>query len=271
MRRVRYYRGHRSCVVEDVPRTATTAVAIVCKTPQAGASKTRLSPPLLPGECAELSRCFIRDLAGTLAALAADGDVTPYAVYTPIGSEFALQALLPDCFRLMPQGDGDLSARLPKAVADLLAIGHHGAILLNSDSPTLPRSILRAAVDAVRCDDNVTLSPAADGGYMLIGLSRQHPALFADIPWSTADVYRLTVERAMRIGLPVREVAGWYDIDDAGSLQLLIDEIDGNPPPFATPSAPAAFAAATREFLARHVVQQRQEGRALNAGPSARD
>jgi rSAM/selenodomain-associated transferase 1 len=245
---------------EPPANRATVAVAIVCKTPQAGESKTRLSPPLLPGECAELSRCFIRDLAETLAALAGEGDVMPYAVYTPIGSDSALRSLLPDCFRLMPQCNGGLSVRLPRAVTDLLVVGHPGVILLNSDSPTLPRSILRAAVDAVRCGDNVTLGPATDGGYTLIGLSRAHPALFADIPWSTPDVYRLTVERAVRIGLTVREVAPWYDIDDADSLQVLIDEIAGTPPPFAAASAPAALAAATREFLVRRGVQQRERG-----------
>ena len=67
----------------------------------------------------------------------------------------------------------------------------------------------------MRRGDNVVLSPAADGGYTLIGLSKPHARLFADIPWSTSEVYRLTLERAREIGLPVVEVPGWYDVDDA--------------------------------------------------------
>ena len=51
---------------------------------------------------------------------------------------------------LLLQADGDLGERLIKAIADLLAAGHAGAVLVNSDGPTLPGSILRAAVDAVR-------------------------------------------------------------------------------------------------------------------------
>ena len=47
------------------------------------------------------------------------------------------------------------------------------------------------------------LSPAFDGGYTLIGLSKLHRRLFADIPWSTDAVYRLTLDRAREIGLPV--------------------------------------------------------------------
>ena len=76
----------------------TVAVAMVCKAPIAGQSKTRLSPPLSPEDCARLSACFIHDVAATIASLGAD--VTAYAVYTP-ESEAALRELLPAGFRLL--------------------------------------------------------------------------------------------------------------------------------------------------------------------------
>lgn len=225
----------------------TVAVAIICKTPMAGKSKTRLSPSLRPEECAALSACFIRDLSCTIESLADDGDVAGYAVYTPLGTETALRQLLPSRFSLALQGEGDLGERLMKGTADLLAQGHEGAILVNSDSPTLPKTILRQAVDAVRRGDNVTLSPALDGGYTLVGLSRPHARLFSDIPWSTSEVYRLTLERAHEIGLPVMNVPGWYDVDDAASFQMLEDEMSGRAPKFA--SLAGADAPATRQFL----------------------
>ena len=225
----------------------TVAVAIVCKTPMAGQSKTRLSPPLRPEECAAISGCFIRDLSATIQSLAGDSGVTGYAVYTPVGSEAVLRPLLPERFVLMPQIDGDLSARLIKATADLLDAGHAGAILVNSDSPTLPKEILRDAVDAVRRGDNVTLSPALDGGYTLIGLSRPHARLFEDMPWSTSEVYRLTLERAREIGLPVVAVPGWYDVDDEASFRMLEAELAGTRPGFA--GLVGAPAPATRQFM----------------------
>ena len=61
-------------------RVQTIAIGIFCKTPTAGSSKTRLSPPLRPEECAALSACFIRDLAATIHDLTPRGDVTGYAV-----------------------------------------------------------------------------------------------------------------------------------------------------------------------------------------------
>ena len=226
----------------------TVAVAILCKTPIAGQSKTRLSPPLRPEECAALSACFIRDLSQTIQTLADDGDVAGYAVYTPRGTETDLRRLLPDPFSLLPQADGDFGVRLRHGIADLLHAGHAGAILVNSDSPTLPKSILRAAVDAVRGGDNVVLSPALDGGYTLIGLSGSHPRLFEDIPWSTETVYSLTLERARDIGLPVVTVPPWYDVDDEASFRMLEDELAGRRPAFAL-SDERGGAPATRRFL----------------------
>jgi hypothetical protein len=212
-----------------------------------GLSKTRLSPPLRPDECAAISACFIRDLSATIAEVEREGGVTGYALYTPRGSEASLLQLLPEGTKLMPQVEGDFGERLLNGAIDLLAIGHSGAILINSDSPTLPKLILRSAADAVLSGDNCVLSRAADGGYTLIGLSKPHARLFADIPWSTSDVFRLTIERAQEIGLPTVEVPGWYDVDDAASLGILEAEFAGERPSFA--AIDGAEAPATRRFM----------------------
>jgi glycosyltransferase A (GT-A) superfamily protein (DUF2064 family) len=153
------------------------AAAIMCKTPIPGQSKTRLSPPLLPAECANLSACFISDLAHTIEGLVKQGGVAGYAVYTPAGSESALLELLPPGFKLLLQCEGSFGVRLLHGISGLLEAGHRGAILINSDSPTLPMSVLDSAAEALQGDDCVVLSPAIDGGYTLIGLTRPHARL----------------------------------------------------------------------------------------------
>ncbi len=226
----------------------TVGIAVICKTPEAGKSKTRLSPPLRPEQCAEMSACFIRDLTLGMATLCGNA-IAGYAVYTPVGSEDRLRRILPDGFGLVPQCEGDFGVRLRQGVEDILALGHAGAIVINSDSPTLPPGIVADAAARLLEHDCVALSPAADGGYTLIGLSQSHPRLFEDIPWSTDAVYRLTLDRAAEIGLPVADVAPWYDVDDAASLATLRHELDGTPPPFATAAHPPADAPATRAYL----------------------
>ena len=66
---------------------ATVAAGIFCKTPAAGLSKTRLSPPLTPEACGALSACFIQDTAAVIEAATAPSGDTSYAIYTPQGSE----------------------------------------------------------------------------------------------------------------------------------------------------------------------------------------
>ena len=229
------------------PVTTTVAVAIICKTPAAGKSKTRLCPPLRPDECAAISACFIGDLGRTIAGLSHPA-ARPCAVYTPAGSEAQLLSILPG-FALTLQGEGDLGDRLCKGIGDLLEAGHAGAILISSDSPTLPPAILNAAVEAVLAGDQMVIAPAFDGGYALIGLSRVHPRLFADMAWSTETVFEITMERARQIDLPTVVLPMWYDIDDAHSYAMLEEELAGTPPAFAQPGVAPHDAPATRRFV----------------------
>ncbi len=231
-------------------RQGTVAVAIICKTPAPGKSKTRLSPPLRPEECAAISACFIQDLASTIGGLD-PASAAGYAVYTPAGSETELRRLLPSEFGLVLQGEGNLGDRLHKGIADLLAEGHAGAIMVNSDSPTLPPAILQAAVEATAAGDRVVLCPAIDGGYTLIGLSEAHRHLFEDIPWSTEVVFQKTLDRARDMDLPVVVLDPWYDIDDASSYATLEAEMAGERPAFADAAMPLQDAPATRRFLAQ--------------------
>ena len=202
------------------------AVGIFCKTPVPGLSKTRLSPPLRPEECATLSACFIRDLATTIART---GRRRRCHRIRHIHAGRYESAHCACCFRPISAcccNVTAISARGSMTATRELLRQPCGGILVNADSPTLPASILRAAVDATR-RGGVVLSPALDGGYTLIGLARLHERLFADIPWSTSGVHQTTVERAAEIGMPVINVPGWYDVDDAASLALLAGRARG--------------------------------------------
>lgn len=73
--------------------------------------------------------------------------------------------------------------------------------------------------------------------------------MFAEIPWSTSEVYESTLDRAREVGVPVVNVSGWYDVDDATSLRMLEAELSGEHPPFAAMDLIGAEAPATRQFM----------------------
>ncbi len=196
------------------------------KVPLTGMVKTRLVPPLTTTEAATLSVNFLRDITQNIAHLAEGDEVDGIVAYTPAGAEAAFDGLLPKNFKLLQQRGDSLGDRLLKATEDLLTHGYESVCLINSDSPTLPRATLTAALASLaRHGDRVVLGQSEDGGYYLIGLKRAHPALFAGIAWSTADVLAQTIERAGEIKLEVELLPAWYDVDDEYSLHCLCEEL----------------------------------------------
>ena len=218
------------------------ALGLMAKAPLEGEVKTRLVTPLTAREAAALNICFLRDMAANINSIEAASGVV---VYTPAGSESAFAGILPERFSFLAQRGAHLGERLCNATDDLLRQGFGSVCLINSDSPTLPRSILIRALESLATEgDRVVLGAAEDGGYYLIGLKHAHRNLFNEIAWSTSDVLARTRQRAAEIDLPVELLPPWYDVDDAGTLTRLCEELL-----FTSPLNGAYPAPHTRAFL----------------------
>ncbi|HEY3910955.1 MAG TPA: TIGR04282 family arsenosugar biosynthesis glycosyltransferase [Stellaceae bacterium] len=204
------------------------AIAVMAKAPRLGEVKTRLAPPLSEAEAAALSGSFIRDITENVLLAARSAPIEGHVAYSPPGSEAAFRDLLPEAIRLLPSRRVGLGYSLFDAARDLLADGYGSVCLVNSDSPTLPNSVLIEAVRALRGPgDRVVLGPAEDGGYYCIGLKAPHMRLFEEIDWSTERVLAQTLARAREIGLDALLLPSWYDVDDLPSLRRLAGELLG--------------------------------------------
>ena len=196
----------------------TVAIAIVAKAPKSGAVKTRLCPPLRPREAAALARCFLRDKIAQVRGLTG---VTPVVAFTPASERPLFERLAPG-FTLIPQRGPDLGSRLRSLLATLLRGGHRAALAIDSDTPTLPPTLLQRAIDLTASGDvDLVLGPAEDGGYYLIGVRADHPALFHAIPWSTPSVLETTLARARAAGLRSACLSAWFDVDTPEDLARL--------------------------------------------------
>jgi uncharacterized protein len=183
----------------------TIAVAIMAKAPWPGAVKTRLCPPLLAAEAAELYRCFLLDKISAVQALVG---ARPVVAFTPDEAQAEYATL-----------------------ASLLEAGHPGAIAVDSDTPTLPREFLQQAIDCLsRPGPDVVLGPTDDGGYYLIGVRAAHRALFDGVPWSTSAVLEITLRQAAAAGLQTVCMPAWFDVDTPDDLRRLETVLDGSPP-----------------------------------------
>ena len=214
------------------------AIAVMAKAPIAGRSKTRLVPPLSPEQAARLSGAFLSDITANIALAARDAPIDGWIAYAPSGAEPMLvpwagpgtRLVLADGNDDMPASIQELGRCLLHAARSLFKLGYTAVCLVNSDSPTLPTTILtQAAALLLQDPEHVVLGPAEDGGYYLIGMGAPHSMLFADITWSSASVAEETRVRTKEIGLMMTELAPWYDVDDPTSLHRLAAEIGAYP------------------------------------------
>jgi uncharacterized protein len=244
-------------------RSNRCAIAIMAKAPSAGRVKTRLSPLLSPLEAKDLGCCFLRDMMTNLARAAREVPIDPYIAFAPAGDEAAFEPIiapgtalvLADGSRPAPPGVEGFGACLLQAAAALFDAEYGAVALLNSDSPTLPTSLLvKAAQHLLLPHDRLVLGPSFDGGYYLVGMRRPHAELFCAIDWSTERVATQTRERALGRGLNVVDLEAWYDVDDARSLLRLVRDLASNQAP---DHLMAYSAPATRTFVAHHALADR--------------
>ncbi|HEX4993519.1 MAG TPA: TIGR04282 family arsenosugar biosynthesis glycosyltransferase [Methylomirabilota bacterium] len=217
-------------------------LAIMAKAPRVGAVKTRICPPLRAPEAAELARCFLLDTVDRVRMVAG---ARPIMAYAPVEAQSQFEEAASG-FVLIPQRGGDLGERQRHLIEDVLALGLQAALVIGTDSPTLPRECLDEAVSLVMAPDvDVVLGPTEDGGYYLIGMRALCPALFENMPWSMPTVLGRMLGRAQRLGLRVACLPTWFDVDTGADLERLRVELE---------ASPGAAPRHTRAFLERRIV-----------------
>ena len=127
------------------------------------------------------------------------------------------------------QGEGDLGARMHRALLRAFASGAAAAAILGADAPTLPSTLVDDAFTLLARGADAVVIPAHDGGYVLVGASHPVPALFDGIPWGTPLVQEVTRRRARETGLVLAETSSWSDVDVESDLVRLARELAADP------------------------------------------
>lgn len=199
-----------------------STIVIFARAPELGAVKTRLAKAVGDERALALYEAFLDDTCaltqglGARRVLAVAGDVDhPRVAHLCKSQRLAVE----------PQGDGDLGARMARAIATHVAMGP--VVIVGSDAPTLPRAHLHQALDALMAHD-VVIGPSDDGGYYLIGARVAVPELFHDMRWSTPTVLATTLERLA--GRSHAVLPAWHDVDSVEDSSWLKEELAALPP-----------------------------------------
>lgn len=200
----------------------TIPIIVFAKAPAPGAVKTRLAPALGAEGAARLHERLVERALAT-AATAAVGPVelccTPDAPHPFLAACAGAHGAA-----LTAQGDGDLGRRMHHAFERALE-GHRAAVVIGCDCPALTAQHLRDGAAALEAGYDAVITPADDGGYVMIGLSRVHASLFERIRWGGPDVFEETRARLAGLGWRWRELDRLWDVDRPEDLERLASGI----------------------------------------------
>jgi len=209
------------------PREAATGpfgsdrvLVIMAKAPRIGAVKTRLTPKYSPEAVTDFYRCLLDD---TLALATSLGDVK-VAIMCPDSdvSELARWALR-EADVVAQTGEG-LAAGLTSVFAHFANDHQRRILAFNSDSPHLPRSVLKDAFETLAAHDLV-VGPTHDGGYYLVGAKASHRTLFEGDGMGTSSALERLLSRARTLELSFALAVPFYDIDVPEDLARLAEEL----------------------------------------------
>lgn len=120
-------------------------------------------------------------------------------------------------FSLRLQKGDDLGGRMSNAFEEVFGSSAEKALVIGTDCPGLDSSIIDKAFDSLDTHQ-VVIGPATDGGYYLLGMKNFQKCLFEEIPWSTAKVLELTLQKCVKHKLSYTLLTELSDIDSENDL-----------------------------------------------------
>jgi uncharacterized protein len=184
-------------------------ILVFIKAPLPGQVKTRLGKCIGNTEAVQLYQYFVEDVLTTIDALSVDRLI----FFTPSNCLSMLQSWLGFHRTYIPQQGDSLGDRMANAFRTSFDLGYQQVLIVGSDSPDLPSSYLLEGLEAMQ-KGNAIVGPSEDGGYYTLGFTPTTfcPDVFQDMPWSTSQVYPLTLEKLKHNALNIQILPTWSDI-----------------------------------------------------------
>lgn len=174
-------------------------VLVFAKYPAPGKCKTRLIGALGPTGAADLQREMTRHTLRWCRELRDSRGVRIVVFYSGCEAE-QMRQLYGDEFTYCHQSGNGLGHRLSNATESICTEDLTGLVIVGTDCPQLNCVNVGEAFDRLKSHD-VAITPAADGGYVLLGMSKHaisaesiNTALFQGIDWGTERVLEQTAE-----------------------------------------------------------------------------
>lgn len=188
---------------------------IFTRLPLYGKVKTRLQPEYSKQQSLELHKHLIQHTLAEFGQLT-DVDVE---LYVSPGDEHEYIENVANEFRIKTssQQGSDLGEKMANALQYALS-SYDKAIIIGTDCPQLSIDIIDDVLVALDKND-VVLSPAYDGGYVLLGLTKFYKNIFQNIEWGSDQVYASTCSILEEDNISWKKCGMFRDIDRPEDLE----------------------------------------------------
>jgi rSAM/selenodomain-associated transferase 1 len=196
-------------------------IIVFTREPVPGASKTRLAVRIGSRNAAALADAFTHDALAKVRKLGSPMVIAASATGALHDNHYFRTLARRFDAVLVDQEHGHLGARMARVLS---AYAPAGALLIGTDTPSLPGSILRRAAALIR-RNHVVLGPSLDGGYYLVGIRGAVPDIFRGIRWGGSRVLQQTLTRLAKLEIQPALAPAWYDVDRWGDLMVLAQQL----------------------------------------------
>lgn len=187
----------------------TNKLLIFTKAPVLGEVKTRLQPDYSPEQSLALHKELV---INTLSSVSNTEDYESELCCTPSRQNmFFLECENRFPVQLNDQLGDDLGERMAFALSSALQL-HAKVIIIGTDCPDLDKHYIDEAFKKLDDFDSV-IGPAADGGYVLLGLKQFSPELFSGFEWGSDSVLSQTRKVLNDLSWSCHELDIMHDID----------------------------------------------------------
>jgi hypothetical protein len=200
--------------------SSKNCILFFVKNPVRGGVKRRLAEEVGDTVAVGLYKNFIVDMLRTLSTCTATRLLICVYPHSALGS---LRKWLGMRYHYLPQEGKDLGERMKNSFIKAFSMEYERVILIGSDIPDLPRTVIAEAFKALETNE-ITVGPARDGGYYLIGFRDKTfvPEVFDNIRWGGKQVLKTTLHRVEKIGCSVHLLPAWSDVDMLADVMALL-------------------------------------------------
>jgi len=184
-------------------------LVIFIKAPIIGQCKTRLIPLLGEQAATEFYKHLASHCVNTANQLS-DIDIALYT-YPDTRHSFIQQLNNSNSTSLHSQQGNNLGERMYNAINTSLKT-YSQCVLIGSDCPGITADYIEQAFSALD-SHSITLGPATDGGYVLIGSKKISPEIFANTQWSSHTVLQQCLKNINQLNYSHVILPELWDID----------------------------------------------------------